>query len=343
MSAAKLRVKVLSRVGEQEWLRYFPGPEPVWGGCRFLFSPEARSYDWLVVYNDLPPRAGERFSRSEEILACPRDNSLLVTHEPASVKIYGTAFTRQFGHVLTSQTEQELPHPHRIYSQPALRWYYGTGGDRLRSWREMRAGAPVKSRLIATVSAAKQHQTRVHERRVQFIRALKNALPELDIYGRGVRPMADKAEAIDAYHYHLAIENHFAPHHWTEKLADSFLGLALPFYAGCPNAAQYFPEDSFVPVDIYREEDALLAIKKMLRDNEYARRLPALREARRRVLEEYNFFAVISAIIAERHQPGDPVHAIVRSRRAVLARSPSAALRHLAAKLRIRTRDWFGD
>jgi len=343
MYEQKIRVKVISRVLEREWLRYFPGPEPVWGDCQFYFSPETREYDWLVVYNDLPPLGDERYSMSEEMLACSRGNTLLVTYEPATIKTYGTPFTSQFGHVLTSQRDWELPHPCRIYSQPAIGWFYGTGGDRLRTWREMYDANPAKSRQISTVNATKKNTTSVHESRNQFISMVKGAIPELDVYGRGVRPMADKAEVIDPYYHHLAIENHFASHHWTEKLADCFLGLTLPFYAGSPNAADYFPEDSFIPIDIYREEDAVALMRKVMHDKQYNRRLPALKEARRRLLEEYNFFAVISAIIRERHQPGIAANFRLRSRRAVLRHAPLAALKHVIEKFQIRARHWFGD
>ena len=76
---------------------------PVWGECAFTFDPDARDYDWLVVYDDLPPVAGERFSDRVEVLACPPGNTLLITTEPSSIKTYGSAYTAQFGHVLTSQ------------------------------------------------------------------------------------------------------------------------------------------------------------------------------------------------------------------------------------------------
>ncbi|MEZ6050382.1 MAG: hypothetical protein R3C02_03185 [Planctomycetaceae bacterium] len=45
---------------------------------------------------------------------------------------------------------------------------------------------------------------------------------------------------VSDYRYHVAVENHIAEHHWTEKLADAFLGATLPFYFGCPNASDYF-------------------------------------------------------------------------------------------------------
>ena len=113
--------------------------------CHFLFDPNERDYDWLVVYNDLPASQQERFSERQEVLACHPNNTLLVTREPASSKTYGRGFTAQFGHVLTSQEPWALPHPHRIYSQPALHWFYGLGREHL-SRRDRVAPVPVPGR-----------------------------------------------------------------------------------------------------------------------------------------------------------------------------------------------------
>jgi len=341
-ASRKIRVKFLARIRPPEWLRYFPGPEPEWGECRFLFSADERNYDWLVVYNDIPPAGDERFSINEELLACPTGNTLLLTTEPSNIKTYGNKFTSQFGHVLTSQEPWALPHRDRIYSQPALHWFYGAGNKGFRGWREMHDAMPDKTRVLSTVCATKKHMTKVHMRRNRFIERLKAELPDLDIFGRGIRPMDDKAEALDDYCYHLAVENYMGRNHWTEKLADPYLGLALPIYAGCPNAADYFPQESFIPVDIYREEEAIDTIKKTIRDNEYQARLPALIEARRRVLEEYNLFAVISGIIKERHQWGRSANSVLQSRRAVLTRSPLAAIGNLVFKSYVMSRHWLG-
>ena len=206
----------------------------------------------------------------------------------------------------------------------------------------MHDALPEKTRMLSTVCATKKHMTKVHTRRNLFIDRLKSELPDLAVFGRGVRPMDDKAEALDDFRYHLAVENYMGRNHWTEKLADSYLGLALPIYAGCPNAVEYFPHESFIPIDICQEEAAIETIKKTIRDNEYQARLPALIEARRRVLEEYNIFAVISGIIKERHQWGRAANSVLRSRRAVLSRSPLAALGNLTFKSYVMTRHWLG-
>ena len=234
------------------FLRQFPGRNPVWGRCRFVFDPDAREYDWVAVYDDLAPVDGERFSKRVEQLACPQQNTLFVTMEPSSIKTYGFDFLDQFGVVITSQEPWAIRNRGAVYTQPALRWFYGESKDGLITYDQMQAHPPLeKSAVLSTVCSNKQQKHTLHQLRYEFTQQLRSRLPELDVFGRGVRPIADKAEAVDPYRYHIAIENHICQHHWTEKLSDAFLGVSLPFYSGCPNAADYFPEESFIPIDIY--------------------------------------------------------------------------------------------
>jgi len=328
-----IRVKFVWTHDPRQWTRQFPHDTPVWGNCEYLFDPEARRYDWLVVYNDLPP------AHPEEILSCPRRQTLLVTTEPSSIKSYGHAFTAQFGLVLTSQAEWALPHPHRIFSQPGLQWFYGLGRERFRSYDRMAAAPPLdKHKTISTVCSDKRQRHTLHDKRYRFTQALKARLPDLDIYGHGVRAMDDKAEALDDYRYHVAIENYRGIHHWTEKLADVFLGAALPFYSGCPNAGDYFPEASFIPIDIDDVGGTHEVIERAIRDREYEKRLPSILEARRRVLEQYNLFAVLTREIESR--TGGEIPAAsggeVLSRRLLRKRHPSVALRDFYEKCRSR-------
>jgi hypothetical protein len=338
-----ITVKLMSRRPAAEWLRYFPGGVPEWGGCRFVFDAEAREYDWLAVYDDLPPYGEERRSMRVETLACAPAHSLLVTTEPSSIKAYGRAFCAQFGYVLTSQEPWALKHPGRIYSQPALHWFYGTGGDHMRTLDEMRAHPPLaKTGMLSTVGSGKQQKHTMHFKRYQFIQRIKEAIPEMDVYGRGYIPMPDKAQALDGYRYHLAVENHHSLHHWTEKLSDPLLGACLPFYAGCPNAADYFPPESFIALDIHDPEGAIGIIRTAMANGEYEKRLPAILEARRRVLEEYSLIAVLAREIAARHDaaaPGGQARKVY-SRRALRVARPWTAIEQLLEKLlqRLRSR-----
>lgn len=338
MTTARLRVKVLGTLPDAIWLHQFPHNVPMWGACEFIFERDARDYDWLLVYDDLPARAGEPKKTTQEALACPRAHTLLVTTEPASVKIYGDCYTRQFGAVLTSQPAWALPHPQRIHAQPALHWFYGVGSREVVPFDRMLAQLPAdKSHDISMVYSPKAMRHTLHYRRARFMRWLVEHLPELDTFGRDTpRALDDKADCLRDYRYHVAIENFVGAHHWTEKLADPFLGLTLPFYYGCPNAADYFPADSFIRIDIRDPAGALDIIRTAIANKEYEKRLPALIEARRRVMFDYNLFAVAAREIARLHRADAHAEAgaVLLSRRAMRRSSPLVALRDLVGKLR---------
>jgi hypothetical protein len=300
---SNIRVKFLTKHNHRDvtdvWQRFLPGENPVLGGCHFLFDREERNYDWLVVYDDLPSAQGERHTLWEEVLACPRQNTLLITVEPAAIKVYGSGFLNQFGWVLTSQEPWVIRHPGAIRSQTGMVWFYAGSYD------EIAANPPTnKTGLISTVCSIKQQTHTLHRRRYEFTQRLKGALPELEIFGHGVRFVERKNEALDSFRLHLAVENHLCAHLWTEKLADTFLGMCLPLYHGCPNVADYFPPESVVAINIHNFEESLARIQQVIRDNEYERRLPAIREARRLVVERYATFPQLARLITERHQPG---------------------------------------
>ena len=346
-----IKVKLMIRSGTPDdhssALRGFPGHRPVWGGCEFIFDHEARDYDWLVAYDDLPPYRGERRSFRDELLACPPENTLLITVEPSSIKAYGNRFLRQFGHVLTSQEPWAINQPGTIRSQPALLWFYGAHAkpDDPRGDYDYQVAHPPlhKTADISTVCSSKQMRHTLHYHRYQFVQKLAAVMPGLEVFGHGVRPLADKADALDQFRYHVAIENHVAPHHWTEKLADSFIGATLPFYYGCPNVTDYFPEDSVVPIDIFKFDEARETIEKAIRDRWYEKRLPAILEARRRVLENYGLFATIDKIVREHHRPHSsrelttPVH--LQSRHKIRQASSVNKLLDLCEKIRFRLKN----
>jgi hypothetical protein len=335
--AAPIRVKVLSPIPQRYFLHQLPEGNLVWGNCRFSFDPEDRDYDWLVVYEDLRTANKDGKRGFEETLPCPAAHTLLTTSEPSSIKHYGNAYTRQFGCVLTSQEAWALPHPDRIFSQAGLIWIYGVGANHATSFDQMVAHPPMdKTRDLSMVFSPKTMRHTLHKQRNDFMRRLMNIMPEMDVFGRGARPLDDKAEALDPYRYHVAIENYIGPHHWTEKLSDAFLGLTLPFYCGCTNAADYFPAESFIAIDMKDPDGAARIIRQAILDKEYEKRLPAIIEARRRVLFEHNLFAVLSREIEKRHrsvaQPGE--HVVIYSRHALRKQSMTHGLLDMYGKAR---------
>lgn len=345
MSAPSVTVKFLPRGYRSglnnQFLRQFPGNRPEWGRCRFTFDPDARTYDWLVVYEDLPPLGSERHSLGFESLACPRARTILMTTEPSMVKTYGNDFLAQFGLIVTYQEPWAISHPNPIFSHAGEYWFYGLSPTRMLSYDELRnAAPPAKTKTISTVCSNKRQRHTMHCDRYLFTQRLRQAMPELEVFGHGVRYLSDKAEALDAYQYHVTIENQVSPHYWSEKLADAFLGFTLPLYCGCPNVQDYFPPESLIPIDIDDFDGALATIREAIATRQYEKRLPAILEARRRVLDEHNLFALLDRIIRDRDpgaaslEPGAKIY----SRHGLRRHRPLSVVRLMIEKMRVQSR-----
>jgi hypothetical protein len=121
---------------------------------------------------------------------------------------------------------------------------------------------------------------------------------KFDLFGRGFQPVADKWDGLAPYRYSIAVENHSGPDYWTEKIVDCFLAGTMPIYFGATNIADYFPADSFVWLDI-DDPNAPRRVAEIVRSDLAERHREAVAEARRRVLEEHNFFPRFAKLIDE--------------------------------------------
>ena len=273
-----MKIKVVGKVGRRDPLVFEYAP-----GYAFTHDVSCRSYDWLVVYDDLP---------QVERLACPREHTILMTSEPTSIKGYSGAYVRQFGHLLTNRPPSAENHPNYHLGRGYYRWLNG------RTYAENRdAVIPPKTQLISAVCSSKQMRLTRHFERFKLISELAKRIPGFEWYGRGVRAFGKKFEVMDVCKYHVAVENHIAPHHWSEKIADAILCECLPFYAGAPDLAEDLPADSFIPIPIDDADEAVRIIRTAMANNEYERRLDVLREAKRLLLTRYNFWAQIIEVI----------------------------------------------
>ncbi len=346
----KIVIKFSARTAAHQdpalWTCLFSNHHPEIGPYTFTFDPLARAYDWLVVYEDLLPLPNEKRSNRIERLACRKENTLFITTEPCSIKNYGRHYLRQFGHVLSTQPRKIIDHPKQIFKTPALRWFYGrplddNETDFLSIDTLSTMDNPSKFERVSTVCSNKV-MTPTLNQRFEFTKALKTILGDtLEWYGRGVQPIRNKAEAMDACRYHIAIENHIEDHHWTEKIADCFLSFSLPFYYGPKNISDYFPEDSFIAIDIYDVQKSADIIQKALREKSYTARLPAILEARRRVLSEYNLMHFITEVL-RRIEPSETsakdniANPIIYGRHAFRKRHPFLALLDILQEARFR-------
>lgn len=338
----KFMAKKLTPEAVAAWRRQLPDDAPRWGRCDFVFDADCREYDWLVAYEDLSPARGERFSERVEELACPAEHTILITGEPSSVKSYSSLYCRQYQLVITTQEPWALTHDNILRTQTGYPWFYGRSEQGVIPFDEIQRHLPTeKTELISTVCSAKKgHTHTMHRARFDFTERLEQEMPELVRYGRGIRDLDDKKAVLDPFRYHVAIENDSVPDYFTEKLLDPFLGLALPFYFGCTNAAEYFPGESFIAIDIFDFAGSLKIIRDAIAAGEFERRLPYIKEARRRVIEEHNMFALIAREVESRHDPsvraGKPTR--LYSRRALRNSGIVPFVRTIHEKIRLKRR-----
>ena len=330
---AEIKIKLVSKNPIQVF--QFTALPQIYPQVEFVLDPAAEDFDWLVVYDDLPRTGNERLPLRTEEVACGKARTALITYEPSSIKYFGRDYTDQFGLILTSHEAAALPHPNRRDMPPVGIWYYG-GPEQVNAHPRV----PEKSALLSVFGSKKQQKHSLHLRRFEF---LNEAMSELDdlisVYGNGFRRVEHKAEALDSFKYHLAVENHIGPHHWTEKLSDAFLGYSLPFYAGCPNAAEYFPEEAFIPIDIRDTKKACDTIRGAIADNAFEKRLPAIIEARRRVIEDYNLGNMIAKHIIEENKKLEATPRVptrIKSRHTIMRSGVFAFLRYAFGKMRAR-------
>lgn len=334
-----IKVKIISPFADRWFLHQIPG-DMRWGNCTFTLDRLDNNYDWLVAYNNIPCALGKSSKKNNEKLNCHRMHTMLTTSEPSSISHYSRAFTEQFGCVLTSQAAWALPHEDRIHQQAGLIWLYGIGYEgKAQSFYHMVNNPPEsKQHDLAMVFSEKKMRMTLHRKRFNFMKEMERQFPQMHVYGRSKDHIAldDKTDALAPYRYSFAIENHLEKHHWTEKLADAFLGLTLPFYAGCPNAADYFPEESFVPIDIRNPDGTAEIIKRTIKNREYEKRLPFIHEARRRVLFEHNLFAILNREIEKRYKPqlNHNAESRIYSRHAVRQHHILNGFRDLSGKIR---------
>lgn len=282
-----ITVKLSTSTPLWPYIRQTPQGSGVWGRCKFVVDEEIDECDFWVVYADITDLQRCR---------CDPDNVLYIAGEPPSKKKYPRKFLAQFETVWT--TDRETDHPNRLFVQPCLPWH--TDIDRhaddmaktAKTFDQFVANWPVPKTKTLSLISSNLTNTPIHVKRLAFIRSLQEHFgPRLDVFGRGLNEVGDKADAIAPYRYHIVLEPSNTPDYWTEKLSDAYLCGALPFYWGCPNIGDYFPETALIPINMDDATEAIATIEATLAADPYEERLADVEEARRRVLYEFNLYA----------------------------------------------------
>lgn len=162
---------------------------------------------------------------------------------------------------------------------------------------------------ILTLTSGKRG-TYGHKARISFLQRLCQKNLPIDVYGHGLSSIGNfggklkgelqtkcKFDLQRKYRYCLVFENGQQNNYFTEKLVDCYLSLTFPIYWGCPNVSDYFPDDSFIAIDISKPEQAIHIIKQTITKELTESQINALYLAKDLVLKKYNIWPSIERIL----------------------------------------------
>ena len=268
--------------------RQTPNHSGIWRNCHFIINRQVLECDYWIVCENL--------INSEETV-CPKENTILIIHEPPTLGSYSSLFLKQFATVITCH--KNIKHKNPIFQQQGLPWHVGR---RQRnhvnlSWSKdydelISINRFHKDKEISIISSSKDISVG-HRQRFEFIRILKNYFGgRIDIFGRGINEIEDKWDALDRYKYHIALENCTVEDYWTEKLSDAYLAGCYPIYYGCPNIEKYFNRSSLAKIDITQPDQAIHIIELCMKKHKYEHAQQYIEDARKDVLNKYNVFSM---------------------------------------------------
>jgi len=290
-------VRIVKNWDWPDLTRQTPGQRGIWDEIQFTVDP-VDECDYLVVLNN---------NMTKQIrVKCPRENVWALMQEPyvkgfTDWMVEGHEyFSRVYSHYKPSEDLKYM------VSHPAIPWHVDWSFDQL-----VDVDMPAKPKMISWI-VGNAMDIPGHFKRHDFLRFIqKEKSLDVDLYGRAVRYVNDKWDGLAPYKYSLAIENSESPDYWTEKLADCFLTWTIPIYYGCTNIGNYFPENSFIRIDIKNPKESMVRIKKVIEKDNWRQRIPALSEARRLVLYKYQIFPHISKLIKSHEKKREKVVLVI--------------------------------
>jgi len=300
-------VRVIKNWSAPDLMRQTPGTSGCWERIRFTCDP-VEECDAVIVLNRVPEQVSVR---------CPPENVWALMQEPYVRGVFDWMIEghEQYAHLFTHHLINKAAGSKYICCQPAVPWHVNKSYDELK-----RLTLPDKKKSISWVTS---NLTAFpgHVTRMAFLEFLRSQNVPVDLYGKGINYIDDKWDGLSPYRYSLAIENSSGPDYWTEKVGDCFLSWTVPIYYGCTNLEDYFPAGSFIRIDINQPEAALKAIADTIASDVWEARLPVLEEARKLILDRYQFFPQMQHLIERYHEnlpKKDLVLQPYRERRTVL-------------------------
>jgi glycosyltransferase involved in cell wall biosynthesis/GR25 family glycosyltransferase involved in LPS biosynthesis len=267
----------------RQWRRQFPAGG-AWRGVRLVDPDEAGVVpDYWAVVNHVP----------SGMVPPPAERTIVLQMEPSEgtpeLGEWTDADARSF---VQLRTHDRFPN--------TVEWHLAATYD------ELAVTPIVKSRDLSAVVSSKRWSVG-HHLRLDFVHALEAAGVPIDVYGFdnaegfagyvGPLPAMDKRDGLMPYRYTIAVENNAEPNYFTEKVVDAVLSETLCFYWGCPNLEDHIDGEAFIRLPLGDVPAALRIVREAIAANEFERRLPAIRRAKRRLLDDQQLAPMLARVV----------------------------------------------
>lgn len=271
---------------------YSHGERAFYYNIEFVSEEKA---DYYLIINCPYPYLNEYYDPIKTIIV--QGEPMGSNHnDPRGVKMWGVwthPDPARFLKVITTRDDMNL-----------VQWQYQI------PQRVLRNNEFPKSKLLTAIVSS-NYVDPGHIKRIDFLKFLETKdspiSNEIDIYGRSNehhlkhyrRALADKAEGYIPYKYCIAAENNSEKNYITEKIWEPILTECLVFYWGAPNLETYIPSEAFIRLDLDDFENGYQTIVKAIENNEWERRLPAIKTAKELILNKYSLMERVLDIVLE--------------------------------------------
>lgn len=271
------------------------------GGYKFFVNdPECTDPDFWFVIDDLQNTHEKSLIDPNNVIYLTAEAIYSAGYFDSSDKI---AFIQQFSKIFTCHDILKK----NVYSQPPFLGWMINANHGPSIFQESRRDINwlkkidflEKTKKVSVICSSKI-LTKDHYVRFKFVSNLKAHFgDDLDWYGNGVRPVEQKWDAIAPYKYHIVLENQSRNNVITEKIYDSYLGLAYPIYWGAPNLDDYFHSSSFARIDPYNLNGSIATIERLIESDVCFQKRDLLISSKNDVLETMNPFVRMCRIADE--------------------------------------------
>lgn len=305
-----LRVKMLcnwcsSKELCDEWLKLSMG-NYIWNDIQITW--EDSDIDYYVIINK--PKPGDVYKP---------EKTVIFHMEPWCGEAWQTWGVKTWG-------EWAKPDPAKFLQVRSHDKFCNTGFWQLNmTYTELKEKSVVKSEslgnIISSICSSKYFDPG-HKKRIDFMKFIEtknDSCVKLHIYNEDnqhgfasyagkARPSVDKEKGILPYKYYFMCENNVEKNFITEKLWEPILCESLCFYWGCPNVSDHVDPLAFVQLDMNDFEGSFQIIKNAIETNLWEQRLPAIKAAKQRILDEYGFFPILEGVLKKKDCPEPLIH-----------------------------------